>query len=105
MLGNCPTPDDSCLASICQVASCKRVAELNAADVPYAAELKHDLFNILILCLLRSVTYSAVNALAGHFSSFGLTAPVPKKRLERIQKVSFGLSYPCMRLDILPTVV
>jgi len=33
-----------------------------------------------------SVTYSAVNALAGHFNSFGLTAPVPKKRLERIQK-------------------
>ncbi|KAL3143327.1 hypothetical protein ABBQ38_002164 [Trebouxia sp. C0009 RCD-2024] len=33
-----------------------------------------------------STTYSAVNALAGHFNSFGLTAPVPKKRLERIQK-------------------
>ncbi len=34
-----------------------------------------------------SNTYSAVNALAGHFNSYGLTAPVPKKRLDRIQKV------------------
>lgn len=33
-----------------------------------------------------NTTYSAVNALAGHFNSFGLTAPVPKKRLDRIQK-------------------
>eukprot|EP00891_Asterochloris_glomerata_P009853 jgi/Astpho2/9853/Aster-03815 len=33
-----------------------------------------------------SNTYSAVNALAGHFNSYGLTAPVPKKRLDRIQK-------------------
>lgn len=31
-------------------------------------------------------TYSALNALAGHFNSFGPTAPLPKKRLERIQK-------------------
>lgn len=39
------------------------------------------------MCSCCSTTYSAVNALAGHFNSFGLTAPVPKKRLERIQKV------------------
>lgn len=31
-------------------------------------------------------TYSALNALAGHFNSFGLEAPIPKKRLERINK-------------------
>jgi hypothetical protein len=28
-----------------------------------------------------------LNALAGHFNSFGATAPIPKKRLERIVKV------------------
>merc|ERR1712093_262112 len=28
--------------------------------------------------------YSAVNALSGHFNSFGPSAPVPKKRLERV---------------------
>jgi len=33
-----------------------------------------------------SVTYSILNALAGHFNSFGPTAPIPKKRLERIDK-------------------
>lgn len=32
-------------------------------------------------------TYAAVNALAGHLNSFGPTAPVPKKRLERMIKV------------------
>ena len=32
-------------------------------------------------------TYSAVNAMAGHLNSFGPTAPVPKKRLERMIKV------------------
>ncbi|CAL5226885.1 g9758 [Coccomyxa viridis] len=31
-------------------------------------------------------TYTALNALAGHFNSFGTTAPLPKKRLERINK-------------------
>lgn len=31
--------------------------------------------------------YSAVNAMAGHLNSFGPTAPVPKKRLERMIKV------------------
>ncbi|KAL4448840.1 hypothetical protein ABPG77_007557 [Micractinium sp. CCAP 211/92] len=30
--------------------------------------------------------YSAVNAMAGHLNSFGPTAPVPKKRLERMIK-------------------
>ncbi|PRW32896.1 Photosystem II repair PSB27- chloroplastic [Chlorella sorokiniana] len=30
--------------------------------------------------------YSAVNAMAGHLNSFGPTAPVPKKRLERMLK-------------------
>ncbi|KAK9846515.1 hypothetical protein WJX81_005765 [Elliptochloris bilobata] len=31
-------------------------------------------------------TYAAVNALAGHYNSFGPTAPLPKKRLERLRK-------------------
>mmetsp|Transcript_10515 Transcript_10515/g.22586 ORF Transcript_10515/g.22586 Transcript_10515/m.22586 type:complete len:188 (-) Transcript_10515:350-913(-) len=31
-------------------------------------------------------TYSALNALAGHFNSFGAQAPIPKKRLERLVK-------------------
>lgn len=35
-------------------------------------------------------TYSAVNAMAGHLNSFGPTAPVPKKRLERMVKVWRG---------------
>lgn len=33
-------------------------------------------------------TYSAMNALAGHFNSFGNTTPVPKKRLERVLQAS-----------------
>ena len=35
-----------------------------------------------------SNTYSALNALAGHYNNFGATTPVPKKRLERAQKVN-----------------
>eukprot|EP00879_Flechtneria_rotunda_P001299 GHRR01001448.1.p1 GENE.GHRR01001448.1~~GHRR01001448.1.p1 ORF type:complete len:185 (+),score=53.32 GHRR01001448.1:137-691(+) len=31
-------------------------------------------------------TYSALNALAGHYNSFGATTPIPKKRLERLTK-------------------
>ena len=31
-------------------------------------------------------TYSALNAVAGHFNSFGADAPLPKKRLERVIK-------------------
>ena len=31
-----------------------------------------------------SSMYSAVNALSGHFNSFGPTSPVPKKRLDRV---------------------
>jgi hypothetical protein len=34
----------------------------------------------------HSNTYSAINALAGHYNSFGTQAPVPKKRLERLTK-------------------
>lgn len=30
--------------------------------------------------------YSALNALAGHYNSFGPDAPLPKKRLERVTK-------------------
>lgn len=37
---------------------------------------------------LRRNTYSALNAIAGHYNSFGADAPLPKKRLERVQKVS-----------------
>ncbi|KAJ9516691.1 hypothetical protein QJQ45_015156, partial [Haematococcus lacustris] len=33
-------------------------------------------------------TYSVLNALAGHYNSFGATAPIPKKRMERITKVT-----------------
>jgi hypothetical protein len=35
-----------------------------------------------------SNTYSALNALAGHYNSFGATAPIPKKRLDRLTKVN-----------------
>lgn len=31
-------------------------------------------------------TYSALNALTGHYNSFGTQAPIPKKRLERLSK-------------------
>jgi len=31
-------------------------------------------------------TYTVVNALSGHFNSFGNNAPLPKKRLDRIVK-------------------
>lgn len=31
-------------------------------------------------------TYSALNALTGHYNSFGTQAPIPKKRLERLNK-------------------
>lgn len=37
-------------------------------------------------CPLRN-TYSALNALAGHYNSFGTSAPIPKKRLDRLVKV------------------
>jgi len=30
--------------------------------------------------------YSAFNAISGHFNSFGASAPIPKKRLEVIEK-------------------
>ncbi|CAG9466052.1 unnamed protein product [Pedinophyceae sp. YPF-701] len=30
--------------------------------------------------------YSAVNAMAGHYNSFGADAPIPKKRLERVKQ-------------------
>jgi hypothetical protein len=39
--------------------------------------------------LLRN-TYSALNALAGHYNNFGSQAPIPKKRLERLVKVGSG---------------
>lgn len=32
-------------------------------------------------------TYAALNALAGHYNSFGTASPLPKKRLERLRKV------------------
>ena len=34
-----------------------------------------------------SNTYAVCNALAGHYNSFGTKAPLPKKRLERLNKV------------------
>jgi photosystem II Psb27 protein len=34
-----------------------------------------------------SNTYSALNALAGQYNSFGTQASIPKKRLERLLKV------------------
>ena len=39
-----------------------------------------------VLVLNYRNTYTALNALAGHFNSYGLSQPLPKKRLERIQK-------------------
>lgn len=47
----------------------------------------------LVLC---SNTYSALNALAGHYNSFGATAPIPKKRLERLTKVRTWQAYTHM---------
>lgn len=41
---------------------------------------------IYVLVLNHRNTYTALNALAGHFNSYGLSQPLPKKRLERIQK-------------------
>lgn len=40
--------------------------------------------------------YAAVNAMAGHLNSFGPTAPVPKKRLERMLKVGKGWAAACV---------
>ena len=37
---------------------------------------------------LCSNTYTALNALAGHYNNFGPGAPVPKKRLDRVNKVT-----------------
>ena len=37
---------------------------------------------------LCSNTYTALNALAGHYNNFGPGAPVPKKRLDRVVKVN-----------------
>ncbi len=31
-------------------------------------------------------TYSALNTLAGHYNNFGVDAPIPKKRRERLDK-------------------
>jgi photosystem II Psb27 protein len=31
-------------------------------------------------------TYSALNAVAGHYNSFGSDTPLPKKRLDRVVK-------------------
>lgn len=40
--------------------------------------------------------YSAVNALAGHWTSFGSDAPVPKKRMARISKVRSAPPLPAL---------
>lgn len=38
--------------------------------------------------------YSAVNAIAGHYNSFGASAPIPKKRLERVvQELDASLTF------------
>lgn len=37
--------------------------------------------------LVRRNTYTTLNALAGHFNSFGNAQPLPKKRFERAVKV------------------
>lgn len=41
----------------------------------------------LAAALPCSNTYSALNALAGHYNSFGTQSSIPKKRLERLVKV------------------
>lgn len=41
--------------------------------------------------------YSAVNALAGHWTSFGADAPVPKKRMARITKVRGAPASPTLQ--------
>lgn len=49
------------------------------------------LFTCPLLALARLfTTRSAVNAMAGHLNSFGPTAPLPKKRLERMVKARGG---------------
>ncbi len=45
--------------------------------------------------LSRSNTYTTLNALAGHFNSFGNAQPLPKKRFERAVKVLPPLSFQC----------
>lgn len=37
-----------------------------------------------------SNTYAVCNTLAGHYNSFGVKAPLPKKRLERLTRVRGG---------------
>lgn len=44
-------------------------------------------------CACCRNTYSALNALAGHYNSFGPTAPIPKKRLDRLQKVRVAVAW------------
>jgi hypothetical protein len=48
-----------------------------------------------------SNTYSALNALAGHYNSFGATAPIPKKRLDRLTKVSLGFALLAVTLVLI----
>lgn len=48
---------------------------------------------VMLWCAVCRNTYSALNALAGHYNSFGATAPIPKKRLERLTKVSSSSSW------------
>lgn len=58
---------------------------IDVVDVEYQ-HLKLSFLHVVHNCFCSN-TYSALNALAGHFNSFGATAPIPKKRLERLQKV------------------
>lgn len=43
----------------------------------------------------RSNTYTTLNALAGHFNSFGTGQPLPKKRFERAVKVGYCGRFYC----------
>lgn len=90
----CPKSSQCLVRSItrddAQVARVPGNERLNIADCMYAADASCTIGcceHMLSLLLLCRNTYSALNALAGHYNSFGATAPIPKKRLDRLTKV------------------
>jgi len=50
-------------------------------------------------------TYSALSALAGHYNSFGPETNVPKKRLDRLTKVTHSTFSPDTRISPMLSVV
>ena len=62
----------------------------SAAAAVISQGIVHTLASIAVASCnaLCSNMYSALNAIAGHYNNFGTTAPIPKKRLDRLIKVS-----------------